>query len=260
MSEPRAQFIGEAGRRLFSIVDGDPAQARALLVLCPPLLHEQFLSYRLLAMMGRRLAEHGIATLRFDYYGSGDSGGDERELSLAGMAADTRSAIAQLRRRSGAPLLLGGVRAGAWPALACANLAERVLLWQPLRSGADWLAELLAADLAERSDRMRYPLLAELPKPTTPDWLLGSVCTAALRNDLLHADWPATAPAVPVDIAIEADSELADAWPYARQQRLPASVSGWTAKIDMQSRALAGNEFAQAVDWVAQAFETRPAA
>lgn len=254
MSHPQARFFGDAQRRLFGVVDGDVATARALLVLCPPLLHEQFLGYRLLALMCRRLAEQGMATLRFDYYGSGDSGGDDRDFSLAGAAADTAAAIGHLRGLGRAPLLLAGVRGGAWPALANAARAERLLLWQPLLGGADWLGELIAADLAERSDRQRYPLLATLPKEASPDWLLGSVCTAALRTELLHADWPASPPGVPVDIAAEAGSEAFTRWPAARRQVLPAAVSGWTAKIDMQSRALAGNEFQQAVDWIAQPF------
>lgn len=257
MTLAHALFFGEPQRLLFGVIDGEPATARALLVLCPPLLHEHFLSYRLLALLCRRLADHGVASLRFDYYGSGDSGGDERDFSLAGAAIDTATAIAQLRNLGSAPLLLAGVRGGAWPALANAHRADRLLLWQPLLAGADWLGDLISADLAERSDRLRYPLLATLPKPAAPDWLLGSVCPAALRHELLHADWPANPPASPVDVAAEPGSDAFTRWPTARQQVLPATVSGWTAKIDMQSRALAGAEFQQAVDWIAQPFVAR---
>ncbi|MEO7917424.1 MAG: hypothetical protein ABIR16_07240, partial [Dokdonella sp.] len=211
MSATQPLHIGTDDRQLFAALDGDPSTARALLVLCPPLLHEHFLGYRMLALLCKRLADAGWATLRFDYYGSGDSAGDDSDFSLAGAARDTRAAVAWLRERSAAPLLLGGVRGGAWPALANADQADRLLLWQPLASGADWLSHLLTADLAERSDLMRFPLLPKLPKPAEDDWLLGSSCPAKLRNELLFADWPAQ-PGIPVDLATHAESILLERW------------------------------------------------
>ena len=257
MSVPRAHFIGSTDKRLFAILDGDPAQASALLVICPPLLHEHFMAYRMLALACQRLVKQGWATLRFDYFGTGDSAGDDIDFSLAGANADTLTAIAWMGERSRAPLLLAGVRGGAWPATACADAADRLLLWQPLISGADWLGDLLKGDLAERSDRERFPLLPKLPKPAEPDWLLGSLCTAALRNELLFADWPKP-PQVPVDLADSVESMLDDRWSYARHIRLNSTVAGWVDKIDMQSAHLLDDELWAAVDWIGASFEDRP--
>ena len=253
MSRTQAHYFGDPERKLFAVVDGDPANAHAVLVICPALLHEHFLSYRMLALLCQRLAANGWATLRFDYFGSGDSGGDDGDFSLAGASADTRTAIAWMRERSGAPLLLAGVRGGAWPATACMHLADRLLLWQPLASGADWLADLLRADLAERGDRMRFPLLPELPKPADDDWLLGHHCAAALRNELLSTNWPARA-TIPVDLADNAESAIDERWTYARHHLLTPAVSGWVDRIEMQNRGFYGSEFTAAIDWVGTTF------
>lgn len=239
------------------MIDGDLSTANALMVVCAPLLHEHFMGYRMLSLACRRLAKQGWATLRFDYFGSGDSGGDDADFSLAGANVDTGTAIAWMRDHSRAPLLLVGVRGGAWPATACANAADRLLLWQPLASGADWLGDLLKADLAERSDRERFPLLSKLPKPAETDWLLGSHCSAELRNELLFIDWP-DPPQVPVDLATHAASTLVERWPYTRRITLSPTVAGWVDKIDMQNRNLFGDELWAAVDWIGTSFEGRP--
>lgn len=260
MTDLRASFIGNENRRLFAVVDGEPATANALMVVCPPLLHEHFLGYRLLALICQRLASLGIASLRFDYYGSGDSEGDDSQFSLAGAAADTATAISHLRSLGNAPLLLAGVRGGSWPALDNAANCDRLLLWQPLINGADWLSELLQNDLAERNDRMRYPLLPSLPKASAADWLLGSACGSELRNELLHADWPATPPSVAIDIAAPAGNDALSRWPTARQQTLPLALTEWIAKIDMLQHSLIGAEAQQAVDWIAAPFSSRVAA
>lgn len=254
MTVLQPRFIGASQRALFAVVDGDLATAKALLVVCPPLLHEHFLGYRMLALMCRRLAAQGWATLRFDYFGSGDSGGDDSDFSIAGASTDTRTAIAWMRERSRAPLLLAGVRGGAWPATACMDLADRVLLWQPLANGAEWLSELVKSDLAQRSDRMRFPLLPELPKPAENDWLLGSCCPSDLRKEFRSADWPG-APGVPVDFAADAESTLAGRWSYARRIILGPTITGWVDKIDMQNRNLFGDELWAATDWIGASFD-----
>ena len=254
MSVLQPHFIGTSQRPLFAMLDGEPATAKALLVICPPLLHEQFLGYRMLSLMCRRLATQGWATLRFDYFGSGDSGGADSDFSLVGASADTRTAIAWMRERSSARLLLVGVRGGAWPATACMDAADRLLLWQPLASGAEWLGDLVTSDLAQRSDRLRFPLLPELPKPADADWLLGSCCPASLRKELLTADWP-DAPGIPVDLATHAESALVARWPWSRRITLGPVVAGWVDKIDMQNRNLFGDELWAATDWMGASFD-----
>ncbi|HEY0179321.1 MAG TPA: hypothetical protein VGC30_06790 [Dokdonella sp.] len=230
-----AGFIGAPSRRLFAVRRAGPAPAAAF-VLCPPFFHEQFLSYRLLSLTAARLAARGIASLRFDYFGSGDSWGSEADFSLAGAIADTETALAELAARlPGVPLRLLGARAGAWPA---ATVAARhglpLWLWQPLPDGAEWLRELDARDAAERASRLRYPFLGRQPRPAEPDRLLAAFCPPALREELAGVRLAeATRGAAGVVVV---DAEHAPALPgAARTLRLPAAAAAWHEEITMQA-------------------------
>ncbi len=54
-------------------------------------------SHWLFVKCSRALAKAGIASLRFDFYGSGESDGEFREVTLSGEIADGRTAVAFLR-------------------------------------------------------------------------------------------------------------------------------------------------------------------
>ena len=56
----------------------EPTRARPLgVVLCQPILHEAADARRAMRALGDQLAAAGVATLRFDYSGTGDSGGED---------------------------------------------------------------------------------------------------------------------------------------------------------------------------------------
>ena len=55
-------------------------------------------SHRLFVKISRALAEHGIASLRFDYRGSGDSAGDFEEMTIRSEIADALEAVRFLAR------------------------------------------------------------------------------------------------------------------------------------------------------------------
>jgi hypothetical protein len=82
----------------------------------------------------RALAQAGFASLRFDFYGSGESDGEFREMSLRGEIADGRAAVAFFRGQTGIDparvgllgLSLGGVVAAA---LATSVQAKVMVLW-----------------------------------------------------------------------------------------------------------------------------------
>ncbi|HXW15197.1 MAG TPA: alpha/beta hydrolase [Terriglobia bacterium] len=54
-------------------------------------------SHGLFVKCSRALAKAGIASLRFDFYGSGESDGEFREVTLSGEIADGRAAVAFMR-------------------------------------------------------------------------------------------------------------------------------------------------------------------
>jgi alpha/beta superfamily hydrolase len=230
-------FIGAQERRLLAVYRAARAPLRAAFVLCPPFFHEQFLSYRLLSLVAARLAERGIASLRFDYFGTADSWGDEDAFSLDGAVADAETALAELARRVGSvPLIAFGARAGAWPAATIAARHRLPLwLWQPLPDGAAWLAELEAMDARERASRLRYPFIGAESKPLDPQRLLASYCPPPLRADIARQRLDELITRDVADVQV-VDDEHASALPTARQTlRLPVTATGWHAHIDMKA-------------------------
>jgi alpha/beta superfamily hydrolase len=82
----------------------------------------------------RALAKAGIASLRFDFYGSGESDGEFREMTLRGEIADGRAAVDFLRGQAGIDPervgLLGLSLGGAVAATLAPSVHAKVLvLW-----------------------------------------------------------------------------------------------------------------------------------
>jgi exosortase A-associated hydrolase 2 len=107
---------------------------------------------RMAALQARRLAEHGWSVLQVDLLGCGDSAGDFEEARWEAWADDVRAALAWLRSRGDGPLGLWGLRLGA--TLACdvardaALTLDRLILWQPVVAGEQFLAQFLRLRLA----------------------------------------------------------------------------------------------------------------
>ena len=105
-----------AGRELFGVhLDPRPGSARGhAVLLCNPFGQEAIRAHRLYRVLGDRLAAAGFDVLRFDYFGSGDSAGDDADFDLDGAIDDAVAAAALLLRRSRAQRLsLAGLRLGA---------------------------------------------------------------------------------------------------------------------------------------------------
>src|SRR2546430_14798006 len=77
--ERRALHFGTAGEEIFGWyhVAGGPARRDIAAVVCSPIGHEYTRSHRTVRHLCDRLARQGIAALRFDYHGTGDSPGSE---------------------------------------------------------------------------------------------------------------------------------------------------------------------------------------
>lgn len=131
-------------------------------VICNPFGPEYTSSHRALRQLGIRLARAGFHLLRFDYRGSGDSSGEGDQLDLETLKADVASAIEFLKDMAGlSKVSLVGLRLGAAvAALAAAGRrdVERLVLWEPVVSGARYLEELWAMHAGWLDGRPWIPL------------------------------------------------------------------------------------------------------
>lgn len=243
------RFIGHPRRRLFTVLRRPSRAPRAAVLLCPPFFHEQFLSYRLLSLVCTRLAERGIASLRFDYFGTGDSGGVDEDFTPDGAIADTRAALEVLGERVPAvPTIVSGARAGALPAAMIA--AERALplwLWQPVVDGGVWLRELEAMDARERGSLERYPFLNGRVRPAEPDRLVASYCPPSLRAWLERSRVEDIAASAGITIDVVDGEDEAPLACARNTLRIPRAAAAWYAKIDIRVAVLT-REIARCVD------------
>lgn len=124
---------------------GNAAGGRAV-VLCPPLGYEGICAYPALRIFAERLAAAGHPVLRFDYEGTGDSGGlDSDPARVRAWTESVIHAVDEVRALSGASeVCLFGIRMGA--TLAATAAAERgdidrVVLWNPCPTGRAYARE-----------------------------------------------------------------------------------------------------------------------
>lgn len=116
-------------------------------VLCRPIGFEGASTYETYTVLAEQLAQAGIASVRFDYHGTGDSAGGDSDPDRVKAWLDSISGAAELlRQRAGvAWLALFGVRIGATlAAYAAAQIGgvERLVMWAPCVSGRSFVREL----------------------------------------------------------------------------------------------------------------------
>lgn len=189
----QAIHFGAPGRSLFGFYHPPRGGTwtGAGVVLCAPFGTDQTRSDRAYRHVAERLSRAGFACLRFDPYGTGDSGGSEQDPGLVrGWIDDIGVAVEELRARSGAgPMALVGLRIGA--TLAAVAAAERgdidgLVLWSPCVSGAGFVREVTKLhQLYMRID----PQLAATPPPQGDgEEALGTFLPRVVLDDLSAID------------------------------------------------------------------------
>mgnify|MGYP001617163193 CR=1 FL=1 len=116
-----------------------------------PFAEEMHKSRRMAALQARALARAGYAVLQVDLTGCGDSTGDFGQASWEIWLDDARRAHDWLAGQVPGPLTLWGLRLGASLAVNVApELARicRLLLWQPVLNGDQFLTQFLRIKLA----------------------------------------------------------------------------------------------------------------
>ena len=143
-------FFGVGQRRLFGVYDAANetvgSNPRAV-VFCYPWGAEYLHAHRSLRQLASKLSLAGCHTLRFDYFGTGDSSGEMTDADLSGWQDDIETAIEELQDSTGAKsVVLIGLRLGA--TLAASVVARRrkdveaLVLWDPVVKGDIYLEAL----------------------------------------------------------------------------------------------------------------------
>lgn len=177
-------WFGPAARPLFGWYHATLTPSSTAILLCNTIGHETLVLHRTYRRLAQHLAQHGFATLRFDYDGTGDSAGnDEDPGRLEAWSASIQQAVAELERLSGCQnVILIGTRIGALLATAFAQrhpVAGLVLIAPP-RTGRAWLREVRAMQ-AIKDGKLIQPAGAE-PEAGIAGFLLSEPTRAALST------------------------------------------------------------------------------
>lgn len=192
-------WLGDPARQLYaSLHRAAVAGPRLGVLFAAPLFHEQPRSRRLLAEMASGFAAMGLPSLRFDFFGTGDSGGGSDQVDFTSMCADLTLAARALRVETGVErVVVIAWRAAALPVARWIREGGDpavVVLWEPIADGAGWLADLQRADAAERNSASRYRPDHSGVVPADERQLMGLAVSPRLLSDLAGARLSADAP------------------------------------------------------------------
>lgn len=185
--EMELPFYFGAKRELFGVFHATTAPASKGLLLCPPLGQDQIRCHRLYRQLAHALVAEGIAVLRFDYYGTGDSAGASVEVDWDRCVADTIVAANELRVRSGARQITAfGARLGGNVALAAARAGclAGLVTWDPVLDGSAYVARLDDMQKALAMDTQRF-IRPRLTSEVAEQWL-GFATSERLRRQLIE--------------------------------------------------------------------------
>ncbi|WP_027707534.1 hydrolase 2, exosortase A system-associated [Zooshikella ganghwensis] len=200
-------------------------------VLCvPPFAEEMNKSRHMITMQARALAEAGWQVLVFDFHGCGDSQGLLEEASLPLWRSNLLAAFNYLTQgQTQLPVMLWGLRLGVpiavdWMRHHAECPVTRVLAWQPVTNGKQFMQQFLRLRLAAsmvRSDTQRQTVqqLKDIIASEGTLEVAGYNLSATLLNDLEGLDLSTLIPCTEttvgwVDVVRD---EQADAAPATRK-------------------------------------------
>lgn len=167
-SENREAVILEnCGQKIFGIlhrplnINKYPA-----LLMCHGLAGHKTGKYRLYVRLAKMLAEAGIAALRIDFRGSGDSEGDFSEMTLEGEITDALKGLEFLRKDphfDQSSIGMFGRSVGGTVALIAARRhgnIKSIATWAPLFNGEQWLDKWNKLHSMELSPEHRHHMMS----------------------------------------------------------------------------------------------------
>ncbi len=260
-------YIGAPARRLYVCMHPAATPTTAAVLLCPPFGHEMARAHRLLRVLAERLARSGIAVLRFDPYGAGDSEGDESELDLPGWRADILTAHEHLVAWSGQRRVVWmGLGLGANACMLAAAAATpaplRLLLCDPVLDGRGYLERLRQRHVAILDEELATSALSRARETgqrdaqAYRDEALGVALAPALRRAVAETDWLAALAALPVGATVLLDPARAAApEPGIGQARCLSAAESvdWLSDLPEDGTLLPGKLAAQMTKELAHA-------
>jgi exosortase A-associated hydrolase 2 len=181
-------FTASAGQ-LYGIYHPTQTSRKHAVLLCYPFGDEYIRSHRAFHQLAMRLNRAGFPVLRFDYYGCGDSSGQDRDTSLTQWLADTGAAVDELKRRSGlSHVVLAGLRLGASIALITAQRRPDIAglaLWEPIVNGREYLDQLQETHINKLLYMRTQPITQKVAQPSE---LLGFAVSGAFLESINNLD------------------------------------------------------------------------
>ena len=153
MTGPDPYVLAGTAGSLFALHFAAAGPSRRAVMMLPPFAEELNKSRRMLALAARALQSAGMDVLLIDLFGTGDSGGDFGDATLAIWRDDLQRGAAWLAQRGVTRIDVLAVRGGALlldgfaPPPGVAH--GRVVLWQPVTSGRLLIAHFLRLRVAE---------------------------------------------------------------------------------------------------------------
>jgi pimeloyl-ACP methyl ester carboxylesterase len=110
-------------------------------------------------MLASSFQREGFGVFRFDYYGSGDSFGEDADAGLEGWTQDLELAVEEAQSLAGKNrTILIGLRLGAHVAGRVAtrspNQVSKVVFWEPTLSGSEFNRDWTGRSAAPESDML----------------------------------------------------------------------------------------------------------
>ncbi len=149
-------FFGPATRQLFGAYEAPQGSERdAGVLVCNAGVHEYTRAHFAVRRLAGLIARQGYHVLRFDWLGTGDSGGDLSDATVERWCEDLQRSAGELRELSGVRRVSAvGYRLGAAIAARAASEGlelRDLVLWDPPLCGRNHLAELRAVDREQLS-------------------------------------------------------------------------------------------------------------
>jgi FkbH-like protein len=227
---PELLYFGPTDRWLFGILHHSSGPAKGAVLCCYPLPPLYQLCYRAFRQLAVGLAERGYDVLRFDYSGVGDSAGEPTEASVDRWSAEVKTALAYLRSRTAArSVSVVAMRVGAAlaaQALGQAGTADRLVLWEPVIAGNDFVADVGALSAGSQA--------TAAASGDTLDFY-GFPVTARFRRELAAVSLVETPPAASRTLLIESEERPASLALESRirtMRRLTLPGLDWKSAIE----------------------------